>query len=79
MGVDHGVQVDPADTLEEPTMKVSAESSWPGRSLSTCRSRKQGFSFSRNAACSGLSSIAALHSAAPAPANARGGCPAPCR
>ena len=38
-------------------MKVSAESSWPGRSLSTCRSRKQGFSFSRNAACSGLSSI----------------------
>jgi hypothetical protein len=41
-----------------PTMKVSAESSSPGRSLSTWRSLKQGLSFSRNAACSGLSSIA---------------------
>ncbi len=39
-------------------MKVSAESSSPGRSLSTCRSRKHGLSFSRNAACSGESSIA---------------------
>jgi hypothetical protein len=36
-------------------MKVSADKSSPGRSLSTWRSLKQGLSFSRNAACSGLS------------------------
>jgi hypothetical protein len=41
-----------------PTMKVSAESSLPGLPLSTWRSRKQGLSFSRKVACSGVSSIA---------------------
>jgi hypothetical protein len=44
--------------LRLPTKKVSAESSSPGAALSTWRSRKQGLSFSRNAACSAVISIA---------------------
>jgi hypothetical protein len=44
--------------LSVPTMKVSAESNWPGRSLSTWRSLKQGLSFSKNATCAEESSIA---------------------
>ena len=43
--------------LRLPTKKVSADRSSPGAELSTWRSRKQGFSFSRNTACSGVIAI----------------------
>jgi hypothetical protein len=57
-GVDHGVQIDPADALERADHESVGREQLTGRSLSTRRSLKQGLSFSRKAACSGVSSMA---------------------